>query len=364
LLVARLFVEQTMTSVRPAARFERRSNMPMHSFGLRALWRAALVSLMVAAAAVQARPAKDWAITNLGEGFPRGSQAVAINNRGEVGGYARVPGAIWPILNHAVLWQNGVAHDLGAALGSPPGETFSEIGGINDRGMAVASGPDGLMLWKDGAWSLLGIRGFPYDISNSGAIAGTYIAGDGVERPFLYRRGVLHDLGSLGGPIAAAQAVNDRGLVVGMAWRADLKNRGFVYQQGVMKELGTFGGERGGALDVNNRGDIVGFAQDASGRSIAFVTDVSGVLRPVANLAGNSTAWAINERGAIVGSSDAHGFLVEDGVVTFLEEIAAVKAGGWFLLFPLDINDRGWIVGWGLRHGGSFEGDAFLLRRR
>jgi hypothetical protein len=84
----------------------------------------------------------------------------------------------------------------------------------------------------------------------------------------------------------------------------------------------------------------------------------------VANLAGNSTAWAINERGTIDGSSDANGFMVEDGVVTLLEEIAAVKAGDWFQLFPLDINDRGWIVGWGWRHGGSFEGDAFLLRPR
>jgi probable HAF family extracellular repeat protein len=338
--------------------------MARQLWGVHAWARVALVSLMVAAAAVQARPARDWTITNLGASFPRGSQAVAVNNRGEVGGYARVPGAIWPILNHAVLWQNGVAHDLGAELGSPPGETSSEIGGINDRGTAVGSGPDGLMLWRDGASSVLGIRGVAYDISNLGAIVGAYIAADGVQRPFLYWRGVLHDLGTLGGPIAAAQAVNEWGLVVGMAWRADLINRGFFSHRGVMKELGTFGGERGGAFDVNNRGDIVGFAQDASGRSIAFVTDVSGVLRPVANLAGNSTAWAINERGTIVGSSDANGFMVEDGVVTLLEEIAAVKAGDWFQLFPLDINDRGWIVGWGWRHGGSFEGDAFLLRPR
>jgi probable HAF family extracellular repeat protein len=149
-----------------------------------------------------------------------------------------------------------------------------------------------------------------------------------------------------------------------MGWRPDFFNRGFFYQDGVLRELGTFGGDRGGAFDVNNRGDIVGFAQDATGKGIAFITDTSGVLRPVANFPDSSTAWAINDHGAIVGSSDSGAFLVEDGVVTMLAALPAVQAAGWSQLFPLDINDRGWIVGWGWRRGGGFAEEAFVLKPR
>jgi probable HAF family extracellular repeat protein len=284
--------------------------------------------------------------------------AISVNNRGEIGGYARADVPNGP-LHQAVIWDNGAMREIGGELGNGS----SRIEGINDKGLAVGSGPNGVMTWKDGTWTALGFSGSAHDANKSGEIVGSYDSG-GTGRAFLYRDGAFLDLGSLGGFLTSAEAINERGLVVGMGWRPDFFNRGFFYQDGVLRELGTFGGDRGGAFDVNNRGDIVGFAQDATGKGIAFITDTSGVLRPVANFPDSSTAWAINDHGAIVGSSDSGAFLVEDGVVTMLAALPAVQAAGWSQLFPLDINDRGWIVGWGWRRGGGFAEEAFVLKPR
>jgi probable HAF family extracellular repeat protein len=330
-------------------------------FGLRALWSAALVSLMVAAAPAHADRPGPWTLGILGPAGSINSIAMAVNNRGDIVGDVRValPGDGFAI--HAGLWQNGEFRDLGAEVGTP-GQTWIHTEAVNDRGTVVVSGgPDGLMTWRDGVWTVLGIRdASAHGINRSGAIVGNYRV-SGAQHAFLYRNAVLQDLGEFGGGIATAEAINDRGTVVGWGFRADFSAVGFVYEDGARRELGTFGGRSSQALDVNDRGTVVGFAQDASGRSIAFMTDRSGAMRPVADLPGNSTAWAINRRGAIVGSSDAHAFLVEDGEVTFLDEIAAVKAAGFTQLFPLGINDRGWIVGWGWRPAGNFEPEAFVL---
>jgi probable HAF family extracellular repeat protein len=65
--------------------------------------------------------------------------------------------------------------------------------------------------------------------------------------------------------------------------------RPFVYKDGVMKDLGTFGGDIGYARDVNNRDVVVGDSRDSTGRFLAFMTDGSGVLRPFLDLPGDQT---------------------------------------------------------------------------
>jgi hypothetical protein len=51
-------------------------------------------------------------------------------------------------------------------------------------------------------------------------------------------------------------------------------------------------------------------------------------------------------------------------VLTVLNDIPEVQAAGWRQIFPFDINDRGWIVGWGFKAGGSPNGEAFVLKPR
>jgi hypothetical protein len=44
------------------------------------------------------------------------------------------------------------------------------------------------------------------------------------------------------------------------------------------------------------------------------------------------------------GRANDKAFLYDNGTLIFLDDIPAVRAAGWTFLYPLDINDRGWIT--------------------
>jgi probable HAF family extracellular repeat protein len=325
--------------------------------------RCAMLLVCAAASVAYADRAKRWTLVNLGAAGERGSLAVTLNNAGDIGGIARLRGGPFGLITHAVIWRNGVRQDLGTDFGSPPGQGFSQVDTVNDAGTFVLNAPDGLMTYRNGTLTPLGVTGaVAKDINNRGDIVGGYSAPGAVSRAFTLRDGVMHDLGSLGGGFNQANAINDAGTIVGTASldSQGVQWRPFVFKDGFMRDLGTFGGATGSAIDVNNQGVIVGNAQDASGRFIAFMTDGSGPLRRFVDLPGNQFAAAINQHGAIVGNADLTSFLYEDGELTILDDIPEVKAN-WFFLFPMAINDRGWIVGTGQRRGGAQDGEAFLL---
>jgi probable HAF family extracellular repeat protein len=334
------------------------------------LWAGAIVFAIAAAA--HAAPAKQWTIIPLG-----GTFASALNNRGDVGGFARVaepPGSFPPFFAHAVIWRHGGMEDL-TTLGTLPARAFTQVAAVNDAGTFVVTcsnffvslcAPAGVLTYKDGLFTPLGFTGAPSDINNAGVIVGSVPNGAG-DSPFVYRNGVLEILGTLGGVISRANAVNEDGLVVGSSQLPDQSSRGFIYKDGAIKFLGTFGGASSFATDVNNHGVIIGGAQDSTGRMLAFVTDESGVLFPFLDLPGNQSAIAINQRGDIVGSATGSPFntayLYSNGEVTNLSELPQVKAE-WFFILPTNINDRGWILGIGNRRGGAVTGEAFLLVRQ
>jgi probable HAF family extracellular repeat protein len=70
-------------------------------------------------------------------------------------------------------------------------------------------------------------------------------------------------------------------------------------------DLGTFGGELANAFSINNSGDVVGRAEDAGRASKGFLWR-DGELIDIGGLSSNgsgTTAYAINDKGEIVGSS-------------------------------------------------------------
>jgi probable HAF family extracellular repeat protein len=60
---------------------------------------------------------------------------------------------------------------------------------------------------KNGTLTQLGFAAGPRSINNSGAIVGSMSVGGGTV-PFLYRDGVLHDVGTLGGNSGIAISIN------------------------------------------------------------------------------------------------------------------------------------------------------------
>jgi probable HAF family extracellular repeat protein len=321
----------------------------------------------LAMAAPKAPTAGSWTIVDLGSLGPRGSIALTLNNRGDVGGYSAAipPGEIYTY-NHAFLWQNGTMTDLGAQLGNPPGKTFSQVSAMNDRGTLVVNGYEGVMTWKDGTWTRLGFSGAVSDINNKDVIVGSYSVGLG-GHAYQYSDGIFRDLGTLGGSYSSAIAINDKGVVVGTSYVAgDGATRGFIYENGAMTAIGTLGGAASTAADINSHGVIVGTAQDATGTWQPYILDKGG-MRILANVPAGSTLFAINDRGVVLGSypnANHQGetqFIWEDGVMTALNMLPEVRAAGWASIFVTDMNDRGAISGWGWKTGGSFDGQGFLL---
>lgn len=185
------------------------------------------------------------------------------------------------------------------------------------------------------------------------------------------------DLGTLGGPVSAAAAMNDRGEIVGWSLTAAGEQHPFLWRNGAMIDLRTHGGLMiAGA--INNAGTVVGQTTTPAGAPHAALWRDGKLTDIGLSFPGEASAAAdINDRGQVVGwaytgYADVHGFLWEDGRVTDLGmreavsvnnrgEIVGNVSGGadlaalWYrgALTPFSapvtavasINQRGWVVG-------------------
>ena len=69
------------------------------------------------------------------------------------------------------------------------------------------------------------------------------------------------DLGTLGGTISYASAINNSGQVAGMAYTAgNTDSRAMVWQGTTATVLGTLGGNYSGGNAINNSGQVVGWS--------------------------------------------------------------------------------------------------------
>ena len=315
--------------------------------------RLAAAALCFAAVAAQAAASK-WTIVDI---LPTwGGIAQAINNRGEVTGWMYAPEPL--PMHHTFMWSNGELQDLG----TPAGHFSSEGVGMSNNGYIVGNGFNGYVaFWHKGEWTALDTRGQLNDVNESGTmVGGLYLPGNLDSHAVMVKDGVITDLGTIGGGgYSFASAINNAGTIVGNAslptppFSGQWIFRGFVYENGAMRDIGTLGGTSSYLYDVNSSGMAVGCSDTAAGRLVATVYQ-NGVLQPLAEIPGNSCARAVNDRGDVIGSSDAGGgWLYSRGTLTMLAQIPEVRAAGYTQLSPLALNDRGWITGTGSKNGGQ-----------
>jgi probable HAF family extracellular repeat protein len=317
--------------------------------------------------------AQDYTVTDLGTLGGDESEAHAVNDKGQVVGWSRLPHdpTYGGQPQHAFIYDQGTISDLGTLGGH-----WSTAHGINNTGWVVGrsqittgTGVIHAFLYRDGAMYDLGTLGgtnsLAYDINEKGDIVGYSNTASGGTHAFLYSNGVMRDLGTLGSDFSVAYAINDNGVIAG--WSQDASNvvHGFRYSAGTMLNLG-----RGGyGYDIDNKDQVVGVISIPSasaplGDPRAFLYD--GSIQNLGTLGGNfSEADGINERGKIVGHSQISGanyaaFLYESGTMTDLNTV--VPAGTAMKLRQAhDINESDQIVGLAIS---DFKYRAFLLEEK
>jgi probable HAF family extracellular repeat protein len=316
-------------------------------------------------AALSAGSAED--LGTLGGTF---SEAVAINERGQIAGTSALSGGACggPTPScHAFLWDDGTMQDLGTLGGG-----YSAAVAINNAGKVAgnsttASGTNcpnlpvvgcHAFLW-DGT-TMIDLGSLGGDFSNATAINPVgHVVGwsttASAEVHGFYWDGVMHDLGTLGGPASIAYAVNPAGRVVGSSTTPAGAFCGvpapdchaFVSFQGTMTDIGTLGGNHSTALAINPAGHVTGVSTTAAGLAHAFQWD-GGTMIDLGTLGGDeSEGVAINERGDVVGFAwtvsgpigDPHPFLWDGTTMIDLGTLGGVDG------FATDINARGDVVG-------------------
>ena len=251
------------------------------------------------------------------------TEAVAINNSGQVVVRAWTTDYYQP---HAVLYDNGVATDLGT------------LGGAST---------------------------YAADINDAGQIVGTSITSGGYAHAFLWENGVMTDLGTLGGNRSDALAINDAGVIVGSATLStDFQSaeHAFVFENGVMTDLGTLGGTNSYARAINDSGQIAGDSWvpgdgiHSPGYFVHAFLYSGGTMTDLGTLGGlSSYVKGLNELGHVTGFSEVpesnpfffgyggglvyHAFVHTGGMMTDLGELGRYGSSA------VDINNVGQIVG-------------------
>jgi probable HAF family extracellular repeat protein len=240
---------------------------------------------------------------------------VMLNNRGEVIATASTTTLdpypftfqdefIW----HGMLSNaTGVVRDLGAL----PGTNQSLATGISANGLIAGISENGL---------LDPLTGFPE------------------ARAVLWDQSFrITELGTLGGNVSVADQANSHGQVVGSAATVDAENpdiagfflglpaaaqqgHAYLWEKGSMRDLGTLGGNDSHATQVNERGDVTGFSttdteiHDTTGLPTTHpffwrnghmqdLGSLGGTLANPGSFAFYPTGPAMNDRGEVVGTS-------------------------------------------------------------
>jgi probable HAF family extracellular repeat protein len=107
------------------------------------------------------------------------------------------------------------------------------------------------------------------------------------------------------GSTSAALGLNENGQVVGYSFQGDdYKTFLYAYPSGKIAEVGSLGGKLKAACAINNAGTISGYCQDGNGNLQAFSSS-NGQIKSLGTFNGGATseAFGINEQNEIVGDS-------------------------------------------------------------
>ncbi|MBN1787953.1 MAG: PEP-CTERM sorting domain-containing protein [Sedimentisphaerales bacterium] len=226
-------------------------------------------------------------------------------------------------------------------------------------------------------------EGIAYSINDNGQIVGTAYGG------YISKTACIFNSSGYGcdfppvplGSTSAAYSVNDNGQIVGVVSFGSLstQDRAFIFHptsSGV--DLGTLGGTESIASSNNNNGQIVGGADNSSGHRRACIFDpnggganinlgsINGYDHSIANSIneiGQIVGWVYNKTGGFPPEEIAHACLFDEtggGANIDLNDLIE-PSSGWILEYAYDINNDGWIVGYGTNPNGDEHGYLLVI---
>jgi probable HAF family extracellular repeat protein len=288
-------------------------------------------------------------------------------------------------VDHAFKFTNGHLVDLGAL--APAADNNSAIAQLNGNGVGAGQSENGLIdpvtglpahvavVFEHGRVIGLGTLGGGHEsgsasINSQGQVAGFstnstrdpfpreqqqyYVPFVDEIRGFVWRNGVMHGLGTLGGPDAFPIIQNQRGQIAGWSDTNSTANATthvptidpFLWQNGHMTDLGSLGGTLGFVNWLNDKGEVVGQSNLAGDRHNHPFLWRGGRMTDLGTLGGHfGAASYVNNRGDVAGWSTTkrdqslHGFLWHHGKLTDLHPVGAAFA------FTQALNDRDQVVG-------------------
>ena len=215
-------------------------------------------------------------------------QASAINNSGQVAGYAEngiadstcPQGIVNFMVDLPVMWTNGNAQALPTINGDPDGVAF----GINNRGQAVGysgtcTAANYAVVWENGTVTKLQDLGDPggiaYAINSHNQVVGQAVNSEGTALATIWQN---HKVAALGGgalvpgDVASfATSINNQGQAVGSSFSSKGNwSHGLLWQNDMMIDLNTVFPASSNlyvvsASNINESGQIAGMAVEMSG---------------------------------------------------------------------------------------------------
>jgi probable HAF family extracellular repeat protein len=217
-------------------------------------------------------------------------QASAINNRGQIAGYAEngvvdstcPPGVTNNRIDLPVVWDKSKGKAQAQALPTIGSDPDGVAYGINNQGQAVGysgtcTAANYAVVWENGTATPLPDLGDPgaiaYAINSQGQIVGQAVNSDGTPLAALWQNNTATSLGPLlpGDVASFATSINNRGQVVGSSFNSENSwSRGLIWQNGVTIDLNTLFPASShlfviSASNINNSGQIAGMAVDMAG---------------------------------------------------------------------------------------------------
>jgi|GEM_PF-1261583 len=330
------------------------------------------------------------------------SQALCINNAGQIVGFCGMDYLFFPNKTHPFLYSNGKMKDLGLLPGFAQGSATwinnqGVIGGKMDRAGADGKDASGkpfilykmpksarskliahtTFLWRNGTMTAVPMRkpyiGFLiYSLNDKGQAAGQVETGEYEHRPAIITESQVTLLPlPKGFKVGAAVGINNHGVVTfNTATFPEGKSRAYVIENGKTAYLGTIGGKETHGYGINDKGEVVGTAdtlQKTKGGMVithGFIWDKKSGMRDIGSLGGVACeAMAINNMSQIVGQSQLpvtlmpspnangpddldyltpHAFLWQNGQMTDLGALGTVANNS----YPVGINDLGQVAGY------------------